>query len=275
MSVVSSGQMLAANVVATVDNVYKSTIELFTTIEQLNHTVGEIGEVVTLIKEIADQTNLLADRKKLQNALDEKGFIKDYEIEMKRKDGKPLTVLSTVTSVKNEKGEIAAYRGIMRDITEHKRLEQQLFQAQKMEAVGQLAGGVAHDLNNILTAIMGYGSLLQTKISADSLLNDYVKQILGGANRAAEVTKSLLASSRKQMMHPSPVDLNDIVRGISANHTFLDGNKIAGTACAWTFFYLNGYEVDENHDAELADMILDLFAIESIIITSEVPSEVS
>ena len=61
------------------------------------------------------------------------------------------------------------------------------------------------------------------------------------------------------MMHPSPVDLNDIVRGISANHTFLDGNKIAGTACAWTFFYLNGYEVDENHDAELADMILDLF----------------
>jgi signal transduction histidine kinase len=175
----------------------------------------------------------------------------------------------------DEKGEIAAYRGIMRDITEHKRLEQQLFQAQKMEAVGQLAGGVAHDLNNILTAIMGYGSLLQTKISADSLLNDYVKQILGGANRAAEVTKSLLASSRKQMMHPSPVDLNDIVRGISANHTFLDGNKIAGTACAWTFFYLNGYEVDENHDAELADMILDLFAIESIIITSEVPSEVS
>ena len=88
----------------------------------------------------------------------------------------------------DEKGEIAAYRGIMRDITEHKRLEQQLFQAQKMEAVGQLAGGVAHDLNNILTAIMGYGSLLQTKISADSLLNDYVKQILGGANRAAEVT---------------------------------------------------------------------------------------
>jgi signal transduction histidine kinase len=114
----------------------------------------------------------------------------------------------------------------MRDITEHKRLEQQLFQAQKIEAVGQLTGGVAHDFNNILTAIMGYGSLLQTKISADSLLNDYVKQILGGANRAAEVTKSLLAFSRKQMMHPRPVDLNDIVRGIEKLLSRLIGEDI-------------------------------------------------
>ncbi|MGO9953167.1 MAG: cache domain-containing protein [Dissulfurispiraceae bacterium] len=100
------------------------------------------------------------------------------------------------------------------NVSEQRKLQQQLLQAQKMEAVGQLAGGVAHDFNNILTAIMGYGSLLQTKIKDDVRLNDYVKQILDGANRAAEVTKSLLAFSRKQVINPRPVDLNDIVRGV-------------------------------------------------------------
>ena len=100
------------------------------------------------------------------------------------------------------------------NVTEQQKLQQQLLQAQKMEAVGQLAGGVAHDFNNILTAIMGYGSLLQAKLNGDARLNDYIKQILDGANRAAEVTKSLLAFSRKQMINPRPVDLNEVVRGI-------------------------------------------------------------
>jgi signal transduction histidine kinase len=99
------------------------------------------------------------------------------------------------------------------NVSEQRKLQRQLFQAQKMEAVGQLAGGVAHDFNNILTAIMGYASLLQTKLNGDARLNDYVKQILDGADRAAEVTKGLLAFSRKQMINPRPVDLNNVVRG--------------------------------------------------------------
>ena len=112
------------------------------------------------------------------------------------------------------------------NISEQRKLQQQLLQAQKMEAVGQLAGGVAHDFNNILTAIMGYGSLLQMKINGDSCLNDYVKQILDGADRAAEVTKSLLAFSRKQIINPRPVDLNDVVRGIEKLLSRLIGEDI-------------------------------------------------
>ena len=113
-----------------------------------------------------------------------------------------------------------------RNVSEQRKLQQQLLQAQKMEAVGQLAGGIAHDFNNILTAIMGYGSLLQMKINGDALLNDYVKQILDGANRAAEVTKSLLAFSRKQIINPSPADLNDVVRGIEKLLSRLIGEDI-------------------------------------------------
>jgi signal transduction histidine kinase/FixJ family two-component response regulator len=112
------------------------------------------------------------------------------------------------------------------NVTEQQKLQQQLLQAQKMEAVGQLAGGVAHDFNNILTAIMGYGSLLQAKLNGDARLNDYIKQILDGANRAAEVTKSLLAFSRKQLINPRPVDLNEVVRGIEKLLSRLIGEDI-------------------------------------------------
>ncbi|HTZ17108.1 MAG TPA: PAS domain S-box protein [Dissulfurispiraceae bacterium] len=167
-----------------------------------------------------------ADRARFKALLDSNGFVKDYEIEMKRKDGKKMTFLSTVTAVRNEAGEIIAYRGIRRDITEHKRLEQELRQAQKMEAVGQLAGGIAHDFNNILTAIMGYGSLLHMKLSSDSPLRAYIAQILESAGKAAEVTHSLLAFSRKQIMNPRAVDINEIIRRVERLLTRLIGEDI-------------------------------------------------
>ena len=94
------------------------------------------------------------------------------------------------------------------DITERRQLESQLRQAQKMEAVGQLAGGVAHDFNNILTAIAGYGSLLLMKLRADDPLRHNVEQILSSADRAAHLTQSLLTYSRKQIIAPRPVDIN-------------------------------------------------------------------
>ena len=111
-------------------------------------------------------------------------------------------------------GKVAGTASIGIDITEQKNLEAQLRQAQKMEAVGQLAGGVAHDFNNILQAIMGYGSLLLMKMNGDATMRHCVDQILDASNKAAGVTRSLLAFSRKQIMNPRPVDLNDIVRGI-------------------------------------------------------------
>jgi PAS domain S-box-containing protein len=110
---------------------------------------------------------------------------------------------------------------ICRDITERKKAEEekeklksQLLQAQKMEAVGQLAGGIAHDFNNILTAIMGYGHILKIKMKEDDPLRSYPDHILTLSERAANLTSSLLAFSRKQIINPRPVNLNEIIRSV-------------------------------------------------------------
>jgi PAS domain S-box-containing protein len=89
--------------------------------------------------------------------------------------------------------------------------EEQLRQAQKMEAVGRLAGGVAHDFNNILTAIIGYGEVLQRTIDPSNVMSDHVKKILHAASRAAGLTRQLLAFSRKQVVTPKILDLNVVI----------------------------------------------------------------
>jgi PAS domain S-box-containing protein len=98
-----------------------------------------------------------------------------------------------------------------RDITERKSLEKQLQHAQKMEAVGTLAGGIAHDFNNILTAITGYANLLEMDMPMDEQLAAYLEGILSGADRAAKLTRSLLAFSRKQEIELKPTDLNTVI----------------------------------------------------------------
>jgi len=100
------------------------------------------------------------------------------------------------------------------DITDRQKLEAQLIQSQKMEAIGTLAGGVAHDFNNILTAIIGYGSILQRKMSDADSLKANVVNILESAQRAARLTKNLLTFGRKQTLTPVPVDLNSVVRRV-------------------------------------------------------------
>ena len=102
--------------------------------------------------------------------------------------------------------------GLIRDITEHKKLEEQLRQAQKMEAIGQLAGGVAHDFNNILSAIIGYGSLTLMKMQEDDPLRNNIDEILQSAQRATVLTQSLLAFSRKQLVNLTLIDINELVR---------------------------------------------------------------
>ena len=106
----------------------------------------------------------------------------------------------------------------MLDMTERKHLEEQLIQSQKMEAIGQLAGGVAHDFNNILTAIIGYGNLIQMKIPDNGKLMQYMDPLLASADKAKHLTQALLAFSRKQIISPKPVDLNEVIRNVK---TFL------------------------------------------------------
>ncbi len=103
---------------------------------------------------------------------------------------------------------------ISRDMTEHKALETQLRQAQKMEAVGRLAGGVAHDFNNMLTAIMSYAELLGVDLPEDVALRENLDEIRQAARRAAGLTRQLLAFSRQQILEPRVLDANDVVTGL-------------------------------------------------------------
>lgn len=97
------------------------------------------------------------------------------------------------------------------DISERKLLEEQLRQSQKMESIGTLAGGISHDFNNILTAILGYGSMVQRKLAENDPLRHNVDQILVAANRAASLTRGLLAYSRKQLLNPQLLNLNEVI----------------------------------------------------------------
>jgi PAS domain S-box-containing protein len=101
--------------------------------------------------------------------------------------------------------------GVATEITERKRLEEQLMQSQKMEAIGQLAGGVAHDFNNILTAIVGYTDLLTADFAGNARQLEDLEEIRKAARRAAALTRQLLAFSRKQVLEPRIIDVNDVV----------------------------------------------------------------
>ena len=104
--------------------------------------------------------------------------------------------------------------GIFRDITDRQKLEDQLRQAQKMESIGTLAGGIAHDFNNILAAIVGYGHIVLMKMAKDDPQRVNIEHMLEAGDRAAQLTKSLLLFSRKQISVRKPVDLNEIIRTV-------------------------------------------------------------
>jgi PAS domain S-box-containing protein len=135
----------------------------------------------------------------------------EYDFRTVRKDGKVLNV-KVLGSLTIYKGRTAVTGNII-DITREKTLESQLLQAQKMEAIGTLAGGIAHDFNNILTVLSGYGTLLQLKIDNDNPLRVYVDQILSASQRASNLTRSLLAFSRREPVILQPVNINDILKG--------------------------------------------------------------
>ena len=113
-------------------------------------------------------------------------------------------------------GKTLCHQGFLLDITEQKQLEEQLRQSQKMEAIGQLAGGIAHDFNNMLTAITGYAELLAYSFDEDDARADDVDQIRKAATHAAALTRQLLAFSRKQVLLPQRLDVNEVVRGLES-----------------------------------------------------------
>ncbi|MDZ7698917.1 MAG: PAS domain S-box protein [Deltaproteobacteria bacterium] len=129
----------------------------------------------------------------------------------KRKDGKLFTEDALISPVLDTSGRILNYVAVKRDITEKLGLEEQFNQAQKMESIGRLTGGVAHDFNNLLTTIIGNADLLRSELDKESPLHEYMTDISDAAKRAANLTRQLLTFSRNQILQPEVVDLNEAV----------------------------------------------------------------
>lgn len=134
----------------------------------------------------------------------------------RRKDGALYTEEATISPVRNEKGVIVNYLAVKRDITEHlklqeekAKLEEQYLQAQKMESVGRLAGGVAHDFNNMLQAILGRSELAMARLDVGHPVRDELEEIRKAAERSADLTRQLLAFARKQTVSPEVLNLNE------------------------------------------------------------------
>jgi two-component system cell cycle sensor histidine kinase/response regulator CckA len=148
-----------------------------------------------------------------------------HELAIVTKDGRRLT-LEVNSHLVYENGRPVAVQGIARDITERKRLEQQLRHSQKMEAVGRLAGGVAHDFNNHLTVIAAYSQMLADELPESEHLRAYAQEISWAAERAGNLTTRLLAFSRQQMVEPKVIDLNRLLNALSNMMRRLIGEDI-------------------------------------------------
>ena len=153
-----------------------------------------------------------------------RGFLERYalayevEFRMRHKDGHYLDIRSRGFPIYDDQGKALRMVGTHQDITERKKLEEQLRQFQKMEAVGQLAGGVAHDFNNILSAILGYSHLILDEVEEDDPVHKYAEEIMAASKRATVLTQSLLTFSRKQPVSLTVIDLCEVIKG---NEAFL------------------------------------------------------
>ncbi len=153
---------------------------------------------------------------------------KKYELEFRvvHPDRSIKFIKSNALVIRDEEGKAIRMTGMNQDITEHRHLEEQLRQSQKMEAIGLLAGGVAHDFNNILTAIYGYCSILRMNVGEDSPFIPEIDLIHTAADRAANLTRSLLAFSRRQIISLKVVDLNDVIMNVWQLLTRIIGEDI-------------------------------------------------
>jgi two-component system, cell cycle sensor histidine kinase and response regulator CckA len=171
-------------------------------------------EMIDSVKDIGEQVYVRPEERELfRGLIKASGRIEGLETERYRKDGSRIWVCVHSQAVYDEKGNILYCQGTTEDITERKRLESQLRQAQKMEALGTLAGGIAHDFNNILTVITGYCTLLQMQMDEADPQRVYVDPIFSASQKAASLTRSLLAFSRQQPISLKRVGLGDVVKG--------------------------------------------------------------
>lgn len=147
-------------------------------------------------------------RQRLMERLEHEGRLQNVEYELRRRDGEMITVLENSRVERDENGAVLYYEGTLTDITPRKRMEEQLRQAQKVEALGRLAGSIAHDFNNVLTVITGYSQLVLSELDPAHPARPSAMQVQQAAGTAMSLTKQLLSFSRRQSPAQGSLDLN-------------------------------------------------------------------
>ena len=169
------------------------------------------------------------DRNKFQEEIEEKGYVRDYEIQFQKKDGVRIDCLLTSSVRKDADGSILGYQGIIRDVTKEKILQQQLMQSEKLSSIGTFVAGVAHELNNPLTAVSLYSeSLKEYDLPSGNAKND-LNIIIEQSRRASNIVQNLLKFSRKHKPGKSLCHINDILESVLSlqeNHLRTDNIEI-------------------------------------------------
>ncbi|MFN3653034.1 MAG: PAS domain S-box protein [Armatimonadota bacterium] len=192
----------------------------------LGYTAEEVGHTYTWWKEHLHPEDRKTTCRHYEAALYGTARTWSGEYRFRRKDGTYAVIFDRAFFVRDEEGRPVRAVGAMMDVSQHHELQQELRQAQKMEAIGRLAGGVAHDFNNMLAVINGYSSLLLPQFPPDSPIRHSLEEVHRAGERAAALTRQLLAFSRKQMLETRILDLNEVVGGISKMLRRLIGEDI-------------------------------------------------
>jgi len=178
-------------------------------------------ELLDSIKDVGQLYVRSEDRDKLLSAIDRHGGVKGFEAEFYRKDGRRIWSSLNMRVVHDAEGNLLYYEGISQDITarrqadeERLRIEEQLLQSQKLETIGRLAAGMAHDFNNLIAPIRGFAEIMMEECKAGDPHLEDLKQIKLAAEMAGTLTRQLLAFGRKQILSLEPVDMRQAVRGV-------------------------------------------------------------
>jgi two-component system, cell cycle sensor histidine kinase and response regulator CckA len=217
------------------------------------------GERLETVFHIVDAVTRLEPDSPIDRALREHRIVTigDRMVLLAR-DGAEVPVDDSAAPIRNERGELLGGVLVFRDISERQRAaaalrktEEQLRQAQKMEAIGRLAGGVAHDINNMMTVVVGYTELLLSRLDPSDPTYEMISEVKRAADRSAGITRQLLAFGRRQILHPVVVNLNQLVDGLSKILVQLLGAHI---------------DVRFNLDLEAAPVLADRGQIDQVIL---------
>jgi two-component system, cell cycle sensor histidine kinase and response regulator CckA len=168
---------------------------------------SEIAAITTITDIFTDARVLLT----ILNAILLDDFIQDYELILKKKDGKPVITLVTASIVRDESGAISGFRGFVRDITAQRQIEIQLMHAQKMESIGTLAGGIAHDFNNVLSMVLSAAELTKKNSEDPAKVSRYSDMITEATRRGTSIAKQLLLFARSEQMDLNVLSISHII----------------------------------------------------------------